>query len=202
MTTDRRGFIQIDDQMRTSVPNIYAIGDVTGKLPLAHVASAQGHIAAEVIAGHPTIRLDYNGMPRCTYTSPQVASMGLTEAQAKEQYGDEIRMGKYPFKPNGKAQALAETDGVVKIIGHARTGEILGAHLIGPEVTELIGEFSLTRYLEGTSEEIARAVHPHPTLSEVVAEAAANVEGQLRQYVASGTGVWPVTCATSRTVRR
>lgn len=176
VTLNGRGFIEIDDQMRTSVPTIYAIGDVTGKLALAHVASAQGHVAAEVIAGHDTIRLDYNAMPKCTYTSPQVASIGLTEEQARQQHG-EIKVGKYPFKPNGKAQALGELDGMVKIIGDATTGEILGAHLIGPEVTEMIGEFSLAKFLESTSEEIARAVHPHPTLSEVIAEAAMGVEG-------------------------
>jgi dihydrolipoamide dehydrogenase len=172
----KRGFIQVNDRMETTVPGIYAIGDVTGKLPLAHVASAMGEVAAEVIAGHPTISLDMQSMPKCTYSTPQVASIGLTEEQARA--GTEVKVGTFPFRPNGKAAALAETEGQVKIIADARTGEILGAHLVGPDVTELIGEFSLARYLEATPEELARAVHPHPTLSEVIAEAALGVEGQ------------------------
>ncbi|HWE64649.1 MAG TPA: dihydrolipoyl dehydrogenase [Chloroflexota bacterium] len=171
-----RGFIQVNDRMETGVPGIYAIGDVTGKLMLAHVASAMGGVAAEVIAGHPTIRLDMNSMPRCTYSAPQVASMGLTEEQARAQ--GEVRVGTFPFRPNGKAMALGETDGQIKIIEDPQSGEILGAHLVGPDVTELIGEFSLARFLEATPEELARAVHPHPTLSEVIAEAALGVEGQ------------------------
>ncbi len=174
---DQRGFVQIDDQMQTSVPGIYAIGDVTGKTGLAHVASAQGEVAAEVIAGHATITLDYLSMPRCTFSNPQIATIGLTEAQAREG-GREIRVGKFPFRPNGKAMALGETEGQVKILADAQSGEILGAHLIGPDVTELIGEFSLARTLESTPFELARSVHPHPTLSEVIAEAALGVEGQ------------------------
>jgi dihydrolipoamide dehydrogenase len=171
-----RGFIVVDDRMQTNVPGIYAIGDVTGKLPLAHVASAMGEVAAEVIAGHETIRLDMNSMPRCTFSTPQVASIGLTEEQARAQ--GEVRVGAFPFRPNGKASALNETEGQVKIVADAHTGEILGAHLVGPDVTELIGEFSLARFLEATPNELARAVHPHPTLSEVIAEAALGVEGQ------------------------
>lgn len=174
---DQRGFVQIDDRMQTSVPGIYAIGDVTGKTGLAHVASAQGEVAAEVIAGHATITLDYLSMPRCTYSNPQIATIGLTEAQAREG-GRDVRVGKFPFRPNGKAMALGETEGQVKIIADAESGEILGAHLIGPDVTELIGEFSLARTLESTPFELARSVHPHPTLSEVIAEAALGVEGQ------------------------
>ena len=171
-----RGFIKVDDRLQTNVPGIYAIGDVTGKLALAHVASAQGEIAAEAIAGHQTLRPDYDSMPRCTYSAPQVAAIGLTEAQARAS-GREIRVGKFPFRPNGKAMALGETDGQVKIIADAASGEILGAHLIGPDVTELIAEFAVARTLEATPFELARSVHPHPTLSEVVAEAALNVEG-------------------------
>ncbi len=176
VTINQRGFIGIDDRMQTNVPGIYAIGDVTGKVPLAHVASAQGEVAAEAIAGHPEITLDYNAMPRCTYSNPQVASMGLTEAQAREG-GREVRVGKFPFRPNGKAQALNELDGQIKIIADAASGEILGVQMIGADVTELIGEFSLARSLESTPFELARSVHPHPTLSEVIAEAALNVEG-------------------------
>jgi dihydrolipoamide dehydrogenase len=176
-----RGFIRVDEQMRTSVPGIYAIGDVayqkgSMKLSLAHVASAMGEVAAEVIAGHPTIKLDMNSMPRCTYSTPQIASIGLTEEQARAQ--GEVHVGSFPFRPNGKATALGETDGQVKIVADAHTGEILGAHLLGADVTELIGEFSLARFLEATPEELARAVHPHPTLSEVIAEAALAVEGK------------------------
>jgi dihydrolipoamide dehydrogenase len=172
-----RGFIVVDDKLQTNVPGVYAIGDVTGKLNLAHVASAQGEIAAEAIAGHHTVKPDYDAMPRCTYSSPQVASIGKTEAQAKEG-GREIRVGKFPFRPNGKAMALGETEGQVKIIADAGSGEILGAHLIGPDVTELIAEFAVARTLESTPFELARSVHPHPTLSEVIAEAALAVEGQ------------------------
>jgi len=177
VTINQRGFIEIDERMQTNVPGIYAIGDVTGKVLLAHVASAQGEVAAEAIAGHPELKLDYNAMPRCTYSNPQVASIGLTEAQAREG-GREVRVGKFPFRPNGKAQALNDLDGQIKIIADAASGEILGANMIGPDVTELIGEFSLARSLESTPFELARSVHPHPTLSEVIAEAALNVEGK------------------------
>ncbi len=177
VTVSKRGHIEIDDRMQTNVPGVYAIGDVTGKLPLAHVASAQGELAAEAIAGHHTVKPDYDAMPRCTYSAPQIAAMGLTEAQARES-GREINIGKFPFRPNGKAMALGETDGQVKIIADARTGELLGAHLIGPDVTELIAEFAVARTLESTPLELARSVHPHPTLSEAIAEAALNVEGQ------------------------
>ena len=177
VTINKRGFIEIDERMQTNVPGIYAVGDVTGKVLLAHVASAQGEVAAEAIAGHQEIKLDYNAMPRCTYSNPQVASIGLTEAQAREG-GREVHVGKFPFRPNGKAQALNDLDGQIKIIADAASGEILGAQLIGPDVTELIGEFSLARSLESTPFELARSVHPHPTLSEVIAEAALNVEGQ------------------------
>ncbi|HEX2915150.1 MAG TPA: dihydrolipoyl dehydrogenase [Chloroflexia bacterium] len=173
----QRGFIQIDDNMQTNVPGIYAIGDVTGKLALAHVASAQGVVAAEAIAGHKPYRLDYNKMPRCTYSHPNIASIGLTEAQCKEQ-GIEVKVGKFLFNPNGKAQAMGEASGFVKIVTDAKYGQVLGAHMIGPEVVELIGEFSVTMTMEGTKEELALSVHPHPTLSEVLAEAALAVDGE------------------------
>jgi dihydrolipoamide dehydrogenase len=172
-----RGFIQINDKMQTNVPNVYAIGDVTGKLALAHVASAMGVVAAEVMGNHETVKLDYLSMPRCTYTSPQIASIGLTEAQAKEK-GYQTKVGKFGFQPNGKAQAMGEAVGFAKIVTDVQTGEILGAHMIGPEVTELIAEFSILKLLEGTAEELHRAVHPHPTLSEVLAEAGLAVDGQ------------------------
>jgi dihydrolipoamide dehydrogenase len=180
VTTDQRGFIQVDEFMRTNVPNVYAIGDVTGKLQLAHVASAQGMVAAEHVAGHdsrPIREADYAFMPRATYCNPQVASLGLTEAQAREG-GREVKVGKFPFVANGKALGLNEREGFVKLITDARYGEILGAHLVGPEVTELLPELVLAHTWELTTEEIARTVHAHPTLSEVVMEAAHAVEGQ------------------------
>ncbi len=171
-----RGFIEIDERMATNVPGIWAIGDVTGKLMLAHVGSAMGIVCAENIAGAETVTLDYEMMPRATYCAPQVASFGLTEAQAKER-GYEIKIGRFPFMPNGKAQGLAETTGWVKIVVDAKYGEILGAHMIGPEVTELLPELTLAHLMELTPAEIARNVHAHPTLSEVLMEAAHGAEG-------------------------
>jgi len=172
-----RGHIAIDDRMATNVPGIYAIGDVTGKFLLAHVASAQGFVAAESIAKHETVKLDYTMMPRATYCHPQVASFGYTEAQAKEK-GLEIKVSKFPFIANGKSLGLGETTGFAKIITDAKYGEILGAHLIGPEVSELLPELTLAQRMEITAEEIARTVHAHPTLSEVLMEAAHGVSGQ------------------------
>ena len=166
----------VDEWMRTNVPGVYAIGDVTGKLALAHVASAQGIVAAETIAGHETTTLDYEAMPRCTYCQPQVASFGLSEAQASER-GLEIKVGRFPFLASGKALALNEREGFVKIVADASSGEILGAHLVGPEVTELLPELILARNAELTPDEIARSVHAHPSLSEAVMEAAHAVFG-------------------------
>jgi dihydrolipoamide dehydrogenase len=174
---DRGRFIQVDERMLTSVPGVYAIGDVTGKLMLAHVASAQGIVAAETIAGHPTHNLDYEMMPRAVYCQPQVAAFGLTEKQAQER-GYEVNSGRFPFQANGKALGMGERAGFVKIISDARYGEILGAHMIGPEVTELLPELVLAHNSELTATEIAYSVHAHPTLSEVVMEAAHGVEGQ------------------------
>lgn len=172
-----RGNIDIDAHMRTSVPNIYAIGDVATDYRLAHIASAMGIVAAESIAGHETVTLDYRMMPRCTYSVPQVASFGLTEAQAKEA-GYEVNVGQFPFQANGKALGLGERDGFIKIVADARYGEILGAHMVGPDVTELLPELTLARNAELTAEEIARNVHAHPTLSEALMEAAHGVEGE------------------------
>jgi dihydrolipoamide dehydrogenase len=173
-----RGQIIVDDYMRTNVPGVYAIGDVTGKLALAHVASAQGIVAVETIAGAETRVADYDAMPRCTYCQPQVASFGLSEAQAIEQ-GHEIKVGRFNFLASGKALALGEREGFAKIVADAVTGEILGAHLVGPEVTELLPELVLARNWELTPEEIARSVHAHPTLSEAVMEAAHGVFGSM-----------------------
>lgn len=172
-----RGAVVVDDLMKTTAPGIYAIGDVTMKLALAHVASAQGVIAVEAIAEKETRPLDLNSVPRCTYAHPQVASLGLTEAQARES-GAELSIGKFPFRANGKALALNEFDGFVKIIADKKFGEILGVHMIGPEVTDLTGELSLAKSMELTPAEIAHAVHAHPTLTEVVAEAALGTMGQ------------------------
>lgn len=171
-----RGAIVIDHQMRTNVPNIYAIGDVTGKLMLAHVGSAMGIVAAEIIAGHPTMELDYRMLPRATYCQPQVASFGYTEEEARAA-GYEVKVGQFAFQPNGKALGMGERNGFVKIIADARYGEILGAHLVGHGVTELLPELTLAQMNELTAEEIARNVHAHPTLSEVIMEAAHGVEG-------------------------
>ena len=173
---NQRGFIEIDDGMRTNIPNIFAIGDVTGKLALAHVGSAQGIVCAETIAGHETVTLDYDMMPRATYCQPQVASFGYTEAQAKEK-GYEVKTAKFNFQANGKALGLGDYVGWIKIVADAKYGEILGAHMIGPEVTELLPEFTLAHNLELTAEEIARNVHAHPTLSEVIMEAAHGLTG-------------------------
>ncbi len=172
-----RGNVLVDDEMRTNVAGVYAIGDVTGKMALAHVASAQGILAVETIAGEETRPLDYDAVPRCTYCQPQVASFGITEAEAVEN-GHEVEVGQFPFRPNGKALALGERDGFVKIVADANTGEILGAHLVGPEVTELLPELVLARSWELTPEEVARTVHAHPTLSEALMEAAHGVFGE------------------------
>jgi dihydrolipoamide dehydrogenase len=172
-----RGNVIVDAAMRTNVPGVYAIGDVTGKLALAHVASAQGLVAAETIAGVETVTLDYEMLPRCTYCQPQVASFGLTEAQAAER-GHQVKVGRFPFQANGKALGLGDYEGFVKIVADAASSEILGGHLVGPEVTELLPELVLARHWELTPEEIARTVHAHPTLSEALMEAAHGVFGQ------------------------
>ena len=171
-----RGFIEIDERMATSVPGIWAIGDVTGQLLLAHVASAMGIICAENIAGKHTATLNYKMMPRATYSHPQVASFGYTEAEAKEK-GYEVKVGRFPFQANGKALGLGDYGGFVKILTDAKYGEILGAHLVGPDVSELLPELTLAQMMEMTAEEIARNVHAHPTLSEALMEAAESAEG-------------------------
>ncbi len=173
---DERGNIIIDDRMATNVKGIWAIGDVTGKLMLAHVASAQAIICAENIAGLESHSLEYVMLPRATYSQPQVASFGYTEAQAVEK-GYEIAVGKFPFQANGKALGLGDYTGWVKIITDSKYGEILGAHMVGPEVTELLPELTLAQMMELTAEEIARNVHAHPSLSETLMEMAHAVQG-------------------------
>jgi dihydrolipoamide dehydrogenase len=171
-----RGFIEIDDRMATSVPGVWAIGDVTGKLMLAHVGTAQGIVCAENIAGVETAILEYEFMPRATYCQPQVASFGLSETQARER-GHTIKVGRFPFQANGKALGLGDYSGWVKIVVDEKYGEILGATMVGPEVTELLPELTLAHNMELTMAEIGRNVHAHPTLSEVLMEAAHVVEG-------------------------
>ena len=176
IASDRSGII-VDERMATNVPGIYAIGDVNGKMPLAHVASAQALVAVEDIAGLETQALDYAYMPRATYCHPQIASFGLTETQAREQ-GKDINVGTFNVQANGKAAALGENSGLVKLVVDAKYGEILGGHMIGPEVTELLGELSMTRILEGTVLELGWAVHSHPSLSEMLKEAALSAQGR------------------------
>ncbi len=172
-----RGMVEIDERMATNVKGIWAIGDVTGKLMLAHVGSAMGIICAENIAGVETTTLDYQMMPRAIYSFPQAASFGFTEAQAREK-GRELKIGRFPFQANGKALGLGDYAGFAKIIADAQTGEILGAAMVGPDVTELLPELTLAQQMEMTTEEIARNVHAHPTLSEVLMEAAHVAEGK------------------------
>ncbi len=172
-----RKHIQVDECMATNLPGIWAIGDVTGKLLLAHVASAQGIICAEAIAGQKTQDIDYLMVPRTTYSQPQIASFGYTEAQVRE-LGKTVKVGRFPFQPNGKALGLGEYAGFAKIIVDEKSGEILGAHLIGPEVSELLPELTLAQKNKLTIREIARNIHAHPTLSEVLMEAAESAEGR------------------------
>ena len=172
-----RGFIPVDDSMRTNVPGIYAIGDVTGKMLLAHVASAQGVTAVERMAGLDPQPLDYVQIPRAIYCRPQVASFGLTEAQAREQ-GYPVKVGRFPMAASGKALAMNESEGMIKLVVDEEIGEILGAHMIGAEVTELLGELGMTKLLEATTTELGWLVHPHPTISETVKEAALAAEGE------------------------
>ncbi|HIN36707.1 MAG TPA: dihydrolipoyl dehydrogenase [Dehalococcoidia bacterium] len=176
IATDRAG-ITVDEKMSTNLPGIYAIGDVNGKMPLAHVASAQAMVATETIAGLDTQPLDYTYMPRATYCMPQIASFGLTEAQAREQ-GKDVNVGTFNVQANGKALAMGENFGLVKLVVDAKYGELLGGHMIGPEVTELLGELSMTRMLEGTVLELGSAVHAHPSISEMLKEAALGAQGR------------------------
>ncbi|PKB64025.1 MAG: dihydrolipoyl dehydrogenase [SAR202 cluster bacterium Io17-Chloro-G2] len=173
----QHGVIQVDDAMATNVPGVYAVGDVTGKLALAHVATAQAVTAVENMAGLETQPLDYAFMPRATYCQPQIASFGLTEAQAREQ-GYQVSIGSFNVQANGKALAMGETEGIVKLVVDEKYGELLGGHMIGPEVTELLGELAMTKLLEGTTLELGWAVHPHPSLSEMVKEAALSAQGR------------------------
>ncbi len=172
-----RGFIKVDEWYQTNVPGVYAIGDIIGPPLLAHVASHEGIVCVEKIAGLDPHPVDYQSIPACTYCQPQVASIGLTEKEAKEK-GYEIKTGKFPYTASGKARAIGERDGLVKLIFDAKYGELLGAHIIGAEATELIAELGLAKTMEATPAELFQTIHAHPTLSEMVMEAAADAEKQ------------------------
>ncbi|MDD4746430.1 MAG: dihydrolipoyl dehydrogenase [Salinivirgaceae bacterium] len=166
------GKIKVDDYYQTNIPGVYAIGDIVHGPALAHVASAEGICCVEKIAGHTPEPIDYKNIPGCTYTMPEVASVGMTEAAAKEA-GYELKIGKFPFTASGKASAAGNKDGFVKLIFDAKYGELLGAHLIGLNVTEMIAELVVARKLEITGMELIKTIHPHPTMSEAIMEAAA-----------------------------
>ncbi len=172
-----RGFVKVNEYMQAAEPNVYAIGDIVAGSPLlAHVGSAEGLVAVTHIAGKATEPINYDQIPNCTYTEPEVASVGLTERKAREA-GHKVRVGKFPFAGNSKAAILGDQEGFIKIVSDERYGEILGVHMIGPRVTELIAEAVLAMRLEGTVEDLERAIHPHPTLTEAIAEAAHAVHG-------------------------
>ena len=175
--THPNGFIKVDEWMRTSVESIHAIGDVVGGFLLAHAASHEGIVAAEDIAGQRTAPMDQDLVTRCTYSHPQVASVGLTEKQARDK-GHEVKIGRFPFSAIGRAQIHGETGGFVKIVSDAKTGQMLGTHIVGAEATELIAEPALTQLFQGDAWELGRNIHPHPTLSEAVMEAALAVDGK------------------------
>ncbi|GAA2738648.1 dihydrolipoyl dehydrogenase [Pedococcus aerophilus] len=173
-----RGAVEIDEYCRTNVENVYAIGDCTAKLMLAHVAEAQGVVAAEHLAGAETMPVEYDFIPRATYCHPQIASFGYTEAQAKEK-GFDVKVAKFPFSANGKAMGLGDAVGFVKIVADATHNEIIGAHLIGPDVTELLPVLTLAQKWDLTADEVARNVFAHPTLSEAVKEAVEGIAGHM-----------------------
>ncbi len=172
-----KGYIRVDGAMRTNIPGIYAIGDVVPTAQLAHVASEEGIVAVEQMAGRKIAPINYDQVPGCTYCLPEIGSIGLTEAKARER-GYDVVVGKFPFAANGKARILNDTAGFVKIVGEKKYDEVLGVHIIGPRATELIAEASAALRLEATSEELVRTMHAHPTLSEAMHEAAEAVEGK------------------------
>ncbi|MCW2781780.1 MAG: lpdA [Marmoricola sp.] len=176
-TTDR-GAIAVDARGRTNVDGVWAIGDVTGKMMLAHTAESMGIIAAETMAGHDTIEIDFDMIPRATYCQPQIASFGYSEAQAKEK-GYDVKVARFPFSANGKAKGLGDPVGFVKIVADAKYNEIIGAHLIGPDVTELLPALTLAQKWDLTADEVARNVFAHPTLSEAVKEAIEGIAGHM-----------------------
>jgi dihydrolipoamide dehydrogenase len=173
-----KGKIVVNEYYKTNVDGVYAIGDCVGGQALAHVASAEGITCVEKIAGHHPEPLNYQNIPGCTYCSPEIASVGYTEKQAKEA-GFTIKVGKFPFSASGKASAAGAKDGFVKVIYDAKYGELLGCHMIGANVTEMIAEIVVARKLETTGHEILKAVHPHPTMSEAIMEATAAAYGEV-----------------------
>jgi len=173
-----KGLVQVDEFYRTNVDGYYAIGDIVPGQALAHVASAEGILCVEKIAGHHVEAIDYNNIPSCTYCIPEIASVGYTEEEAKAA-GYEIKVGKFPFSASGKASAAGVKEGFVKVIYDAKYGECLGAHMIGANVTEMIAEIVVARKLETTAHEILKAIHPHPTMSEAVMEATAEAYGEV-----------------------
>jgi dihydrolipoamide dehydrogenase len=177
IATDK-GKVLVDEYYQTNIPGVYAIGDIVSGQALAHVASAEGIICVEKIAGQDPEPLNYNNIPGCTYCTPEIASVGLTEKQAKEK-GYELKVGKFPFSASGKASAAGVKEGFVKVIFDAKYGELLGAHMIGANVTEMIAEIVVARKLETTGHELIKAVHPHPTMSEAIMEAAAAAYGEV-----------------------
>ena len=172
-----RGFVTIDDNMQTNVPGVYAIGDVTGKLMLAHVAMQQGVMAAEHMSGKQVPVLDYIQMPRATFCQPNVGSIGYTEKQAKEA-GFTVKTGRFPFTALGKATAAGDTEGFIKVVADEKTGQVLGIHMIGHDVNDLLGEATMVALLEATTIELGFAVHAHPTIAEAIKEAALAVDGE------------------------
>jgi dihydrolipoamide dehydrogenase len=176
LTLGKRGEIAVDEKMRTNLPNVYAIGDAVGGKLLAHKAEEEGVVAAEVIAGHDA-HMDHKSMPSVVYTWPEIATVGLAEHEVKDS-GRQYRIGKFPFSANGRARSMAETMGFVKFIADAATDELIGCHMIGPNVSELIQEVVMAFEYRGSSEDIGITVHSHPTLSEAVKEAALSVTGR------------------------
>lgn len=172
--------ITVDEHLRTNVPNVYAVGDVIGGMLLAHVAMHEGILAVENALGHPRA-MNYNAVPGCVFTWPEVATVGLTEEQAREK-GYDVKIGKFPFRANGKALAQGEHDGLVKIVAEGKFGQILGVHIAGPHASDLIQEGTLALTLEATLDELERAIHPHPTLSEALAEAALAAQGRALHF--------------------
>ena len=176
--TTERGAIAVDERGRTNVEGVYAIGDVTGKLMLAHTAEAMGIVTAETIADHETIEIDFDMIPRATYCQPQIASFGYSEEQAKEK-GYDVKVAKFPFSANGKAKGLGDTTGFVKLIADKKYNEIIGGHLIGPDVTELLPALTLAQKWDLSADEVARNIFAHPTLSEAVKEAVEGLAGHM-----------------------
>ena len=172
------GLVKVDEFYRTNIPGLYAIGDITGGPALAHVASAEGITCVEKMAGHHPEPIDYQNIPSCTYCVPEVASVGMTEEAAKEA-GYKLKIGKFPFSASGKASAAGDKSGFVKLIFDEKYGELLGAHLIGQNVTEMVAELVSIRKLETTGHEIIKTIHPHPTMSEAIMEAAAAAYGEV-----------------------